>query len=104
MDHKASRDIKLSKPLNNFQKFFPTSATVLTPFFSEDFYQSLFPAVIIPKPLKKVKKWLKDFPGAPGIQTWPFKAGAVGSISGLGTKFPHAPQSKIQKRKTKAIL
>ena len=59
------------------------------PFFSEDFYQSLFSAVTFPKPLKKVKKWLKDFPGAPGVKIWPYNAGVVGSTSGLGTKIPH---------------
>lgn len=89
MDHKTSPDIKLSKLLDNFQKICLTSVTILMPFFSEDFYQSLFSAVTFPKPLKKVKKWLKDFPGAPGVKIWPYNAGVVGSTSGLGTKIPH---------------
>lgn len=75
VDHKASRDIKLSKPLNNFLRNF--FLHLLS--FNAHSFRGLLSIIVSSchhsKPLKKVKKWLKDFPGAPGIQTWPFKAG-----------------------------
>ena len=32
-----------------------------------------------------------DFPGGPGVKNPPSNAGDMGSISGGGTKIPHAP-------------
>ena len=33
-----------------------------------------------------------DFPGGPMVKNPPSNAGDMGSISGLGTKIPHAPR------------
>ena len=53
-------------------------------------------------------KW--DFPGGPGVKTWPSNAGGAGSTSGQGAKTPHASGPKKNKKqknqniKAEAIL
>ena len=44
-------------------------------------------------------KW--DFPGGPGVKTWPSNAGGAGSTSGQGAKTPHASGPKKKKKKSK---
>ena len=43
----------------------------------------------------------RDFPGGPVVKTLSSNAGGVGSISGQGTKIPHASQPKNQNIKQK---
>lgn len=44
-----------------------------------------------------LKVWSWDFPGCPGIENLLSNAGAVGSISGLGTNIPHASGTQLKK-------
>ena len=45
-----------------------------------------------------------NFPGGPVVETSPSNAGGSGTISGWGSKIPHASQEKKKKHNTEAIL
>ena len=47
------------------------------------------------------KKWARDFPGGPVVNTQPSNARGAGSIPGQGAKIPHASQPKNQNIKQK---
>ena len=40
--------------------------------------------------MNEMNQWIRDFPGGPVVKTLPSHAWGRGSISGKGTKIPHA--------------
>ena len=49
--------------------------------------------------------YFRDFPGGPVVKNLPYNAGDMGSISGWGTKFPHAAwQLRLLTTSTEPVL